>query len=251
MKHPRTLVIISIIFLNFTAFSQEMETDRPDQTEGSSSVPGGSLQIETGTLFEFFSEEDISARVIAVPTTLLRYGVVKGFELRLTNQFESFKSQDDSVNISGIGDMEFGFKVEILAKEDINTKIAFLSHVLIPTGSKEVTIDRYGTINKLAVSHDLGKNLGLGYNLGYNYFGEGNGMLTYSLVLGIGVGEKAGIYVEPYGDLFDMKTHYASFDAGVTYLIADNFQLDMSFGTGINHTMNFISFGFSWRIDKK
>jgi len=34
-------------------------------------------------------------------------------------------------------------------------------------------------------------------------------------------------------------------------LVKDNLQLDFSFGTGINHTMNYISLGFSWKTLKK
>ena len=111
--------------------------------------------------------------------------------------------------------------------------------------------DKFGTINKLSISHSINDNIGLGYNVGYNYFGTGNGDLTYSIAMGIGITEKAAIYIEPYGDLVEFKDHEANFDAGVTYLLQDNFQLDFSFGTGINHPMNYISFGFSWQLMKK
>jgi hypothetical protein len=42
----------------------------------------------------------------------------------------------------------------------------------------------------------------------------------------------------------------ANLDAGITYLVNPNLQLDFSFGTGINHTMNFISAGISWRTGR-
>jgi len=77
------------------------------------------------------------------------------------------------------------------------------------------------------------------YNLGYNYFGIGKGDLTYSIVLGIGINNKVGIYIEPYGEIAGFKELISSADTGITYLIKDNFQLDFSFGTGIKNTMNF------------
>jgi len=110
---------------------------------------------------------------------------------------------------------------------------------------------KFGTINKLALSHKLNENIGIGYNLGYNYFGDGKGDLTYSLALGINITDKVAIYVEPYGEITELKKHLSSFDAGFTYLLRDNFQLDFSLATGINHTMNYISTGFSWNISKK
>ena len=48
----------------------------------------------------------------------------------------------------------------------------------------------------------------------------------------------------------EFDIHEANFDAGLTYLIQDNFQLDASFGTGINHNMNYFSVGASINISK-
>lgn len=64
--------------------------------------------------------------------------------------------------------------------------------------------------------------------------------------MGIGVNDKVGIYIEPYGDWVNFTELEANFDAGFTYLVNPNFQLDFSFGTGLNHNMNYLSFGFSW-----
>jgi len=88
----------------------------------------------------------------------------------------------------------------------------------------------------------------LGYNIGYDYFGKGNGNLTYSLVFGIGVNDKAGIYVETFGSYIDFEMNEVNFDAGLTYLVMKNLQLDFSFGNGINTDLNYLAAGFSWLI---
>jgi len=94
----------------------------------------------------------------------------------------------------------------------------------------------------------LTDDIGVGYNVGYDYFAEGSGNLTYSLAIGFGLTSKLSVYIEPYGAIVEFEEHEASFDAGITFLTSDNFQLDFSFGTGLNYTMNYVSFGFSWRI---
>ncbi len=226
--------------------AQTIITDRPDQTESSSTVEKGSLQIESGMLVGF-SEE---TRQLLVPSTLFRLGLTDWLELRVLNQFENVKNEASGEKVSGISDLELGTKIQIFRKEDVNAEVAFLSHLIIPTGSKLLTNDKFGTINKLSISHEISKHLGIGYNVGYNYFGEGKGDLTYSLALGIGITEKVSVYLEPYGDLAEFEDHIANVDAGLTYLLRDNFQLDFSFGTGINHTMNYISLGFSWNIKR-
>ena len=110
--------------------------------------------------------------------------------------------------------MELGLKIQILKNENINTQVALVSHVVIPTGSSELTNTYFGTINKLAVSHSLTDHLDLGYNLGYNYLGYGKGDLTYSLVLGIGLSDTIGVYGETYGDFSDFRQINSNLDGG-------------------------------------
>lgn len=247
----KNYLFLLLIFFMVELNAQTIITDRPDQTESSSTIPQGSLQIESGLLLEYAGGSEQSERQILAPTTLFRYGITKGIEIRVLNQFESIKNELNATPLSGVSDMELGVKAQLFQKENINTEVAFLSHLIIPTGSKGLSNNQLGTINKLSISHQVNDNIGLGYNLGYNYFGEGKGDFTYSLVLGVGVTEKAAIYIEPYGDLVEFKDLEANFDAGFTYLVEDNFQLDFSFGTGMNYTMNYISIGFSWNIKKE
>lgn len=42
-----------------------------------------------------------------------------------------------------------------------------------------------------------------------------------------------------------------NFEMAGTYLSNENLQFDFSFGTGLNDTMNYISIGCSWLINKE
>ncbi|MFO7670347.1 MAG: transporter [Bacteroidales bacterium] len=226
--------------------AQQIVTDRPDQTESSSTIPRKSFQVETGFLFGDLNNE--SQRFFLLPTALFRYGLTRGIELRLGENLVSYKSEESSPTKFGLSDLELGAKFQILKREDINTEIAFISHAVLPTGTDGLSLEKYGTINKLALSHALNSFLDLGYNVGYNYFGYGKGMLTYSLALGAGFNEKLGAYVECYGEVLDLQDLIVNFDSGVTYLVRDNLQLDFSFGLGLNHRMNYFAVGCSWNI---
>jgi len=247
----KTVAIIIMFVFTFAQLNAQIVTDRPDQTESSSTVGSGNLQLESGLLIGFEGEDQNSNRQILAPTNLFRYGITESVELRLLSQFETFKNND--VSFQGISDLEIGTKIQILKNEEQTTEIAFLTHLIIPSGTKELTSDKAGSISKLSISHVINEKMGIGYNLGYNYFGEGKGDLTYSLAFGISVNDKVGIYVEPYGELAELEEHISNFDAGVTYLANENLQFDLSFGSGINKRMNYISVGFSWLIlnDKK
>lgn len=238
------LVLFLVLFI-YPLLAQSIITDRPDQTESAIAVEKGKLQLEAGLGFNYTLKNQVTERQILSPTSLFRYGIVKGLELRLVNQLETITINNRTVQ--GISDLEIGAKVELLADSEQNIEIAFMSHFILPTGSSNLTSEKFGVINKLALAHELSENIGIGYNLGYNYFGTGSGDLVYSFSLGISLNDKVAIYVEPYGDLVEFKTWEANFDSGFTYLVNDYFQLDWSFGTGINNVMNYIAIGFSWK----
>lgn len=242
MKLKLTVVIA---FLCVSTFAQQIITDRPDQTESSSTIPKGSLQIEMGVVAQTFENID----GFAGPSTLLRYGLFDCFELRIFNQFESIKIDYgfDNEKYSGLSDLELGFKVQLFKKEDVNTEIAFLSHAIIPTAKGALSNDKMGTINKLSIAHELSDRIGLGYNVGYDYVGETHN-LTYSVALGFSLSDKVGAYIEPYGVYSEQGFYQGYFDAGFTYLTNDNFQLDVSYGLGLNNDLQYFSAGFSWNI---
>lgn len=248
----RILTIILFISLSqiIELSAQQLVTDRPDQTESSVTVPLRSFQIESGLLIGHTYDNNISERQLLIPTTLLRYGLTKSIEIRIVDQLEHFKDLNNNGNF-GISDLEIGAKVQVLKKENINTEMAFLSHLIIPTGTNGFSNDKFGIVNKIAVSHSLNELLGLGYNLGYNYFGYGKGDLIYSVALGIGITEKTGFYVETFGEITGFKDPVSNFDSGLTYLIKQNLQLDLSFGLGLNQKMNYFSIGCSWNIAGK
>ena len=247
----RTLLFIAIFMASLSTFCQTIVTDRPDQTESSSTVPIGSLQIEAGFLHELSKTDEVKELKVLAPTTLFRYGVMNALELRLIMNYESIRDRVTQQTSKGLSDIEVGAKVQLYKKDDGNTEIALLSHLLLPIASEELSNEKLGSINKLSISHKLNNRFGVGYNLGYDYYGFGKGDFTYSLALGVSVFDNFGVYLEPYGKAIDLKTQVTSFDSGVTYLLQDNIQLDFSFGTGLNHDMDYFAFGCSINIAKK
>lgn len=243
-----TFITLLCLISSFSINAQTIITDRPDQTESSSTVIKNSFQIETGILIGFSEENGFTNQQILVPTTLFRYGLTKGFEIRVLSQFENIKNELESKAVSGISDIELGAKIQLFKKDSVNTEVAFLSHAILPSGSKKLSNNKLGIINKLSISHSINESIGIGYNLGYNYFGYGKGDFTYSLAFGFGITNTLGLYFEPYGEVVEFDNHQASFDTGFTYLIKDNSQLDFSFGTGLNYNMNYISIGYSINI---
>lgn len=226
------------------AYSQIIITDRPDQTESSSTIPIKSLQFETGILIESIKSE----KQFLTPTILTRYGLVKNIELRLLTQYERLKNKINHETIEGISDLEIGTKIQLYKKESSPTEIAFITHLVLPTASKKLSNDKIGTINKLSISHSISELFGIGYNIGYDFLGSGNGDFTYSLAVSYSISNTFGVYIEPFGKYLNLEKHESNFNSGITYLLHDNLQLDISYGVGINHSMKYFAFGSSINI---
>ena len=245
MTVSKKIVLLCVLVLTLKTFSQGIVTDRPDQTESSITVSKNDFQIESGVLYQ---KIDYSNSFFG-PSTLLRYGITNGIELRFVFQHESTKIELDGVDIkySGFNDLEFGTKIQLLKKEAINTEMAFLSHVIIPTAKENLSSNRVGIVNKLSISHIISDKIGLGYNIGYDYVGR-QSSLTYSAALGIQLSNSLDFYVEPYGEWGESNNFESNFDVGFSYLVNDNFQLDTSYGVGLNNDMQYLALGFSWKI---
>jgi hypothetical protein len=140
-------------------------------------------------------------------------------------------------------------KHQLLNKDKINTRMALVTHVLLPTGASQISNNKLGIINKLALSHQLNRFLGLGYNLGYSYLGSGKGNLLYSASLGFGIAEGWGTYIEFYGQGVEFEMWNVNFDAGLTFAPKNNLQFDISFGRGVDSNWYYVATGVSWNIN--
>ena len=229
MKNYIILIIFSLSFANNFA---QISTDRPDQTEGTHVLKNGDFQIESGWTF---NSDGGSLN------NLLRIGTFKGIELRFSTNLIS-GHEDMTGLFPSLDNLEFGAKFKILDKKETLTKISFLSHLSLST---EYSDNSGGLLNRILVSHELSESFELAYNLGYSkYFEQDNGLLVYSLVIAKSFGN-LGAFVEIFGD------SYSNWDLGITYLIKDNLQADISYGQGINNELSYLSIGAAWNFSLK
>ena len=231
----KSYFIIFIALFPQILFSQDLITDRPDQTESAVVVGEKKIQIESGILNQ---ENSLGEKKLSIPTNLFRYGISEKIEIRLNLEHSDKKNY-------GIESIEIGSKINLNKNQNSLTKVGFLSHLLLPKKDENL-----GIMNLISISHDQIKNLSIGYNLGYTHFMNQSGFLKYSIALGTGLSEKIGFFIETYGEIEKSEIPISNFDSGFTYLVKDNLQIDVSFGLGINNQMNFQSIGVSWKSKK-
>lgn len=247
MKHILTVLLL----VPAVIWGQVINTDRPDQTESSAVVPLGSFQWECGFSSSWESGFGGNIRSMALPNSLFRVSVLEGIELRVVHQLDRISQHsfgNDEVLTEGTSDVQLGTKIQLYQREGKKTEIAYLGHAVAPTGDAGVTEYDWGMVNKLCISHDVGPDWALGYNLGLDLV-RGSSVATYAVAVGKSINDKLGLYFEPYGEYDTARgIHWASFDAGITMLASDTWQWDISYGTGLNHRMNYTAIGFSWLV---
>tara|TARA_B100001248_G_scaffold204415_1_gene158556 strand:+ start:437 stop:1144 length:708 start_codon:yes stop_codon:yes gene_type:complete len=232
----RFLTFLFLLFNCSLVFSQII-TDRPSQTESAVVLSSGQIQVESGILIEN-SQSNIN--------TLFRIGIIEGIEIRINSNY-LINDELSFMKKSSFSDFEVGAKFRIFDKTSNNTKVAFLSHLSIPTAIEVFSNDVYGLLSRLNVSHGLNNESQIAYNLGYNKFKKMDGQFIYTIVYGRSL-DSFGIFFEIFGD--DSKnSSNINFDSGITYLLDNEKQLDLSIGKGINNDMIFISGGISINID--
>lgn len=254
------LIFSALVISKFKLYSQDLKdelvTDRPDQTESASVVPLKSLQIETGFVRENDATNLIESANFAYTTSLLRYGLFETTEVRVGFEYLGKKSeflQNDSISeISGFSPLYLGFKTKITDEKGFLPEIAFIGGLNLPATAGEKFRPSFTSATmRFSFAHTLCPILSLGYNLGAEWDGEfANTLFLYTLSIGAEITGKLGAFIETFGTWPEEGTSSYQADAGVTYLVLPNFQLDISAGVALNNMApdNFISFGLSWRI---
>jgi hypothetical protein len=258
----KRLLFIALIFTTSLSLAQAddigaLVTDRPDATESPNLVRKGFLQIETGGFYTDNGDDNFRTKEITYNTTLLRYGLLENFELRigldyLSTEFES-NGQQIGDRLNGTSPLLLGAKIGIAEENGWLPKMAILGHLSMPfTAGSDYKPENTGMDFRFAFDHTLSDRSGIAYNLGARLDAENPEIAyIYSISYGYDLTNKIGVYAELYGDFPEDSSANHFWDAGFTYLANDDLQFDLTFGSGITDGQNLLlSAGLSYRIKK-
>ena len=233
----------------------EMVTDRPDATESPLTVPKGFLQIEAGGFYTSFEENNLKTETYAYNTTLLRYGILDNFEFRLGWNFEetrfSLNGQEAMNVLSGFSPLLAGMKVAIADEDGWKPQIGLLGHLYLPfTASSDYRPETTGADFRFSFANTLSERSSLSYNLGAQWGSDSPEIAyVYTLAYGYAVTDQFGLYAEVYGDFPEDSRANHLWDAGATYLLKPNLQLDATVGSSFTEGQDILlSVGASLRI---
>jgi hypothetical protein len=224
-----------------------ISTDRPAVTDSSVVVPAGSLQAENGFLETRYQGQS----VLDGPETLVRFGVAKRTELRLTLP-DYFRNLNTGSSGSGFGDLAIGLKQQLGPTPggfDVSA-VLFLS---FPTGADGISSGGYDPGLQVPWSRALSANWTAAgmfsvywptHGRSRNVTGEGTFLFDRQLTA------PWDAFVEYAGDFPEMGGPRHLLHFGTALKIAKRHQLDFHVGVGLSSAAvdHFIGIGYSFRI---
>jgi hypothetical protein len=242
-KMSLTITIATICLLFFPTSLRaeeqpEMVTDRPDFTESASAVPPRWVQLEMGAELGG-SQTEIE---LGLPKLLVRAGVFRNFEARLEVPSITVLKPGQGKASADYGAAGLGMKYVVPLSD--KAAIGVIAGVGIPVESAALKSDGLGAVINFLWAVDLSPSWSLGGNALIQAGGlagkspDTNVELDYAVSLSVGhsLTDKWGIYFESINQIDHQSDYRPALDAGLTYLVASNLQLDAYGGFDVTRT---------------
>jgi len=247
MKKYFYLLKILVIASIASKAQNVINTDRPDQSDGTHIVEKKHFQVETGVQFSKLDEYTNAFDNV----TLVRYGVTRTFEIRLLDQYSVVS---DSNRISGTRPLTISFKNQLCKQQGLLPKLTLVSYFRLPfTLSPAFKGDHFGYTFTLAMRHDLSSKIKIYSNFGITQDQE-SADISYqgTMEVNYNLTDKFSAFAEYFGNFANATNASNGIDLGFIYAIKNNFAIDVAFGSpdlkpGSNR---FITSGVSIRLPK-
>jgi hypothetical protein len=224
---------------------EPLESDRPNFTNGPTTVGLGRVQLESGYTYTQAVNGDPRHWTHTLPEALLRYGVTERLELRLRWDgavFDAVQNRDSDrvARRTGYTDVKPGFKYTMTKTQGWRPATGLIVAVSAPAGTFDQSSREVDCEIDFVYRWDITKRLVLAGSTGNLCTCETNEHQTkvnQSAVLEYSLTEKLNVFNEwyvicPKDSADDHPRHY--YDGGVTYLIAPNLQVDWRAGVGLS-----------------
>jgi len=263
LKHG-SLFIILLFYSSLPLFAQEVRelaTDRPGLgSDAPITVPKGFLQVEAGFQMDKDRRDQtafgVEETVWSYPSTLLRYGILDQWEFRLS--FDALHVARKRIGGSltqqfdGISPLTLGSKVMLTEEEGWVPYMALQFGLTIAsTGAEDFQLNYTQPVITWLMTKSLTDNFGVTVNLAAAWEDESPAATyNYALSMDMSLQDKLGAFLEFYGSWPELGVSTHAVNYGLTYLILEDLQLDISSGVGLvdEATDYFIGLGLSGRI---
>ncbi|PIQ22473.1 MAG: hypothetical protein COW65_03005 [Cytophagales bacterium CG18_big_fil_WC_8_21_14_2_50_42_9] len=267
MKKQITFSLLFFLFSFYLAVpvwaqssTEELNSDRPDRVQGPTVVPTGTVQLETGLQYQKDKTDDLPTKEYLYPETLIRIGIVKWAELRLSADFKKENQtlrtsvlENRMVSEQGFNNVQVGTKLNLFQGQGALPEIGFQGNITLPWGNESFRPTHIAPEGALLFSNKITEKIDLQYNIGYGKQQSDDeylGQLYYAVSTNLKLNDK----LQGYGEFFAQKAKASSaennVDIGLLVLLLPNLQFDVLAGVGVSEAAPdyFVGTGLTWRL---
>ena len=245
------------ILLGFAAgfcHAQDVRTvytpDRPGALADTGILPLHKLAWEGETGIESRSG---GPRTWTINSSQLRFGLFEDVELRVGADFLMVRDTPDANPQYGLAPLNIELKARFYEGSGILPSVGLLAGLVSShVGSKWLLPSHLTPAMCLLFDHTVNDRWGINYNIGVQWDGE---TPTPSTFLGLGIicniTESVGTYIESYNYLHPVEPNQYMTGFGLTWMVSDRLQLDLSADLDLQHLGSFyaVNLGFAWLLN--
>jgi hypothetical protein len=223
----------------------EMNPDRPDQTEEVHLVPKGKFMLETGFSVNRFD----TGRNANIIKAMLRFGLVKGVEIGILTEQGRDRNRYIEETVQSTYPLALRLKLALLEKHRWLPDITLVTYYQVPVSKNDKGEHARNSISiLLAFLHEISEKWKLEYNAGFQQeaFSKDIAWQVYTSVH-YKFNEKLESFVGSYSQFEKHQLPFHNMDIGLGYKLKENLQLDVAAGSSISYPQpnKFVTVGFS------
>ena len=243
-----------------TTENTKLQADRPDLSQGPTIVLPGTLQIETGYLYQKDNSAGHKQKEYYYPTTLFRFGILKNAELRLNVDYRETKDiqvggdQDGMTeDEKGFSDVQIGTKIKLYRGQGFIPTIGLFGNITLPVGNTSFHSPHIVPGFGLSFSSKISEKIELQYNVGYlkaKVQETYQGGAVYAVSGAIELTDNLAFYGEVYGQKLRNSLVDNRIDSGFVFRLLPVLLFDVIGGVGITEAAPdvFAGGGVTWQI---
>ena len=221
---------------------EPINTDRPDQSDGTFTLIKKTFQLETGFIYGKNPDHYFAH------TNMLRYGVSSSTEARLLFTYGKRGSE------TGIVAPGISVKQHLAASKKGWPEITAVGYLRLPfLATNNFKTENPAATFLLAFQNDITDRFSVGYNIGTTLDGDHaykNWIFTASF--GYTATKKCSFFAEYFSSFARVLKPSFNADAGILWLLNNNLQIDLAIGSTLfqQDKNQFITTGISYRFLK-
>jgi len=264
-QHPTYLPAAAVRFILFFLFSvcihqataqynPTIRSARPGQSVGPFTVGQNVFQVQTGGTCSGFAldNSNVSGKNFTYLASL-RFGLLEKLEIRSAFALRHDSNSASDVGYGGLSLWNAGLRYNLLDGHGDKPSLGIQADTRFTAVDADYRSANLAPRIMLIHGQKLTEKIGLTTNWAVAWTGNNTDpAFNYTCNISFPLGAKVGSFIENYGTVFggDFDTRW---DTGLSYLVNNDFLLDMSVGYGKNDGVAdwFVDAGVSWRVKFK